>query len=52
MKAGYLQFKPELGKPKKNIEKVSDLISKEDFDLLVLPEACQFGIFILRYRRA
>jgi predicted amidohydrolase len=43
MKAGYLQFKPELGKPKRNIEKVNDLISKEDFDLLVLPELANSG---------
>lgn len=43
MKAGYLQFKPELGKPKRNIEKVEDLISKEDFDLLVLPELANSG---------
>ena len=43
MKVGYLQFKPELGKPKRNLEKVSDLISKENFDLLVLPELANSG---------
>lgn len=43
MKAGYLQFKPELGKPKSNIEKVQEFISKEDFDLLVLPELANSG---------
>ncbi|MFA5010843.1 MAG: nitrilase-related carbon-nitrogen hydrolase [Ignavibacteria bacterium] len=43
MKVGYLQFKPEFAKPKKNIEKVGDLISSEDFDLLVLPELANSG---------
>ncbi|MFZ4590058.1 MAG: nitrilase-related carbon-nitrogen hydrolase [Ignavibacteria bacterium] len=43
MKVGYLQFKPELGKAKRNLEKVESLISKETFDLLVLPELANSG---------
>ena len=43
MKTGYLQFKPELGKPKRNIEKVESFISEESFDLLVVPELANSG---------
>lgn len=43
MKIGYLQFKPELGKPKRNIEKVESFISGEKFDLLVIPELANSG---------
>lgn len=43
MKVGYLQFKPELGKAKRNLEKVESFISKETFDLLVLPELANSG---------
>lgn len=43
MKIGYLQFKPELGKVKQNLEKVESFISKEAFDLLVIPELANSG---------
>jgi predicted amidohydrolase len=43
MKTGYLQFKPELGKVKQNLEKAESYISKESFDLLVLPELANSG---------
>jgi predicted amidohydrolase len=43
MKIGYLQFKPELGKPKRNTEKVESFISGEKFDLLVIPELANSG---------
>lgn len=43
MKAGYLQFKPEFGKPSINISKIRDFISGRKFDLLVLPELANSG---------
>ena len=43
MKAGYLQFKPEFGKPEKNIERIKELASDTEFDLLVLPELANTG---------
>jgi predicted amidohydrolase len=43
MKIGYLQFKPDLGKPKRNLEKVEGFISEENFDLLVIPELANSG---------
>jgi predicted amidohydrolase len=43
MKIGYLQFKPELGKAKRNLEKVESFISEENFDLLVIPELANSG---------
>lgn len=43
MKAGYLQFKPELGKPKHNTDKVESFLSKEKFDLVVIPELSNSG---------
>ena len=43
MKIGYLQFKPELRKPKRNLEKVESFISGEKFDLLVIPELANSG---------
>ena len=43
MKIGYLQFKPEFGKVKENIEKIRNMISGKDFDLLVLPELSNSG---------
>lgn len=43
MKAGFLQFKPEFGKEEHNIKRISELIPKEDFDLLVLPELANSG---------
>ena len=43
MKAGYLQFKPEFGKPEKNISKIENLVKDKDFDLLVMPELANSG---------
>ena len=43
MKTGYLQFKPEFGKPKMNLEKVREMISDHNFDLLVIPELSNSG---------
>ncbi len=43
MKIGYLQFKPELGKPKQNTDKVESFICEEKFDLLVIPELANSG---------
>ncbi|MEO8664392.1 MAG: nitrilase-related carbon-nitrogen hydrolase [Ignavibacteria bacterium] len=43
MKAGYLQFKPEFGKPEDNIARINKLLSGEKFDLLVLPELANSG---------
>jgi predicted amidohydrolase len=43
MKIGYLQFKPEFGKAKRNLEKVENFISEESFDLLVIPELANSG---------
>lgn len=43
MKAGYLQFKPEFGKPKANIKKIREIISDQAFDLLVIPELSNSG---------
>ncbi|MGH2575769.1 MAG: nitrilase-related carbon-nitrogen hydrolase [Ignavibacteria bacterium] len=43
MKAGYLQFKPEFGKPKENISRIEELIADKNFDLLVLPELPNSG---------
>lgn len=43
MKAGFLQFKPEFGNLEHNIKRISELIPKEDFDLLVLPELANSG---------
>jgi len=43
MKIGYLQFKPDLGKAKRNLEKVESFISEESFDLLVIPELANSG---------
>jgi len=43
MKIGYLQFGPELGKAKRNLEKVESFIAKDSFDLLVIPELANSG---------
>lgn len=43
MKIGYLQFKPEFGKPEENILKIRKLLSKKEFDLIVLPELANSG---------
>jgi len=43
MKIGYVQFKPEFGKPEENIARIKDLISGKEFDLLVFPELANSG---------
>jgi len=43
MKIGYLQFKLEFGNVKENIKRIENYISKEEFDLLVLPELVNTG---------
>jgi predicted amidohydrolase len=43
MKAGCLQYKPELGNPSGNIGRIAGLIKDKDFDLLVLPELANSG---------
>lgn len=43
MKVGFLQFKPEFGKPEDNTERVKNLLSGIDFDLIVLPELSNSG---------
>lgn len=43
MKAGFLQFKPVFGKPKKNISKIKKLLAGKKFDLIVLPELSNSG---------
>lgn len=47
MTIGFLQFKPELCKPEKNIAKIKEIISdcKNSYDLLVLPELANSGYF-------
>jgi len=44
---GYLQFKPEKGKPEVNIDKVHSFTKDADFDILVLPELAFSGYFFL-----
>jgi predicted amidohydrolase len=43
LKAGYLQFKPEFGKPERNTNKIESLISGKKFDLIVMPELANSG---------
>src|SRR4030095_4602803 len=43
MRAGYLQFQPVFGEPEKNIEKILELTSGKNFDLLVMPELSNSG---------
>lgn len=43
MKVGYLQFKPKFGDVDFNINKIRELIGKNKFDLLVLPELANSG---------
>ncbi|MBK8551235.1 MAG: acyltransferase [Ignavibacteria bacterium] len=43
MKAGYLQFQPQFGKPEENISKIKELIRDKEFDLLVMPELANSG---------
>jgi len=50
MKIGYVQFKPEFGKPAENISRIKKLISGKEFDLLVLPELANSGYLFLCQR--
>ncbi|HMS32845.1 MAG TPA: nitrilase-related carbon-nitrogen hydrolase [Ignavibacteria bacterium] len=43
MKTGFLQFKPEFGNPEINTDRIKELISDAEFDLLVLPELANTG---------
>jgi predicted amidohydrolase len=43
MRTGYYQFTPEFKKPKINLEKISENIYREDFDLMVIPEMASTG---------
>ncbi len=43
MRIGYLQFRPEFGKPEANIRRVRSLLKDKKFDLLVLPELSNSG---------
>ncbi len=43
MKAGYLQFQPQFGKPVENISKIKELLRGKEFDLMVLPELANSG---------
>lgn len=43
MKAGYLQFQPQFGKPAENITKIRELLSDKEFDLVVIPELANSG---------
>ena len=45
MKAGYLQFAPEYLEVQSNLEKVEELLSGVEADLLVLPELFTSGYF-------
>jgi predicted amidohydrolase len=45
MRAGYLQFEPEFGKPDVNVSKIRNLVSDKEFDLLVVPELANSGYF-------
>lgn len=43
MRTGFLQFKPEFGKPSANIVHIQDMLSDKEFDLMVLPELANSG---------
>lgn len=45
MKIGYYQYQPEFGAPKRNLEKVADVLAGVDADLVVLPELAFTGYF-------
>ena len=47
MKVGFYQFSPEFGEPKKNLEKVTEQLSKSDADLVVLPELAFSGYLFI-----
>lgn len=43
MRVGYVQFAPEFGAKKRNLERITELLSEKDADLWVLPELCTTG---------
>jgi predicted amidohydrolase len=43
MKAGFLQFRPEFGKPDINIQRIEKFLVDKEFDLIVLPELSNSG---------
>jgi len=43
MNIGFLQFQPQFGSPKANMDKVEELTQAHDFDLMVLPELAHSG---------
>ena len=43
MRAGVVQFQPEFGNIKRNLEKVLSMIASEEADLFVLPELALSG---------
>lgn len=45
MRAGYYQFQPEFGAPRRNLEKVEDTLAGVDAELIVLPELAFTGYF-------
>jgi predicted amidohydrolase len=45
MRAGYYQYHPEFGAPKRNLEKVEDSLAGVDADIIVLPELAFTGYF-------
>ncbi len=47
MKAGFYQFSPVFGEPKKNLEKITETLLKCDADLAVLPELAFTGYLFI-----
>jgi predicted amidohydrolase len=47
MKVGFYQFSPIFGEPKKNLEKIAELLLKCDADLVVLPELAFTGYLFI-----
>lgn len=43
MRLGYVQFAPEFGEVKKNLQRVEELMGENTADLWVLPELCTSG---------
>jgi predicted amidohydrolase len=43
MRAGVVQFRPEFGNPPGNVERMLEMMSREDADLFVLPELALSG---------
>lgn len=46
MKVGFVQFKPEFGDKKANLDKIAALAKQERSDLLVFPEMCTTGYVV------